>query len=101
MAKLPVFATERLILREVTEADATAYEKNFVDYEIISQLASVVPWPYPAGGVLDFIRNQIVPRQGNDRWVGCILRKEHPSEVIGLVDLWRAGTNENIDFGLG
>ena len=37
MAKLPIFATERLILREVTEADAAAYEKNFVDYEIISQ----------------------------------------------------------------
>ena len=56
MAKLPVFTTERLILREVTEADAPAYEKNFVDYEVINQLASVVPWPYPAGGVLDFIR---------------------------------------------
>jgi RimJ/RimL family protein N-acetyltransferase len=46
MAKLPVFTTERLILREVTEADAPAYEKNFDDYEVISQLASVVPWPY-------------------------------------------------------
>jgi hypothetical protein len=56
MAKLPIFTTERLILREVTETDAAAYEKNFVDYEIISQLASVIPWPYPAGGVLDFIR---------------------------------------------
>lgn len=47
MAKLPIFTTERLILREVTEEDAPAYEKNFVDYEVISQLASVVPWPYP------------------------------------------------------
>ena len=43
MAKLPIFTTERLILREVTEADAPAYEKHFVDYEVISQLASVVP----------------------------------------------------------
>ena len=43
MAKLPVFTTERLILREVTESDAPAYEKNFVDYEIIGQLGSVVP----------------------------------------------------------
>lgn len=56
MAKLPIFTTERLILREVTEEDAPAYEKTFVDYEVISQLASVVPWPYPTGGVLDFIR---------------------------------------------
>jgi [ribosomal protein S5]-alanine N-acetyltransferase len=49
MAKLPVFTTERLILREVTEADAPSYEKNFVDYEVISQLAATVPWPYPEG----------------------------------------------------
>ena len=85
MAKLPVFTTERLILREVAEADASAYEKNFVDYEIISQLASVVPWPYPAGGVLDFIQHQIVPRQGNDRWVWGILLEEQPSEPAKFV----------------
>ena len=34
MAKLPIFATERLILREVTEEDAAAYEKKFVEREI-------------------------------------------------------------------
>ena len=101
MAKLPIFATERLILREVTEEDAAAYEKNFVDYEVISQLASVVPWPYPAGGVHDFIRHQIVPRQGTDRWVLGILLKAQPSEIIGVVDLWRTGTPENRGFWLG
>ena len=101
MAKLPVFTTERLILREVTEADAPAYEKNFVDYEVISQLAAAVPWPYPAGGVLDFIRRQIVPRQGNDRWVWGILPKEQPSGIIGVVDVWRTGTPENRGFWLG
>jgi ribosomal-protein-alanine N-acetyltransferase len=101
MAKLPAFTTERLILHEVTEADAPAYEKNFVDYEIISQLASVVPWPYPAGGVLDFIRHQIVPRQGDDRWVWGVLLKEQPSEIIGVVHLYRRGTPENRGFWLG
>jgi ribosomal-protein-alanine N-acetyltransferase len=101
MTKLPVFTTERLILREVTEADAPAYEKNFVDYEVISQLAAAVPWPYPEGGFLDFVRNQIVPRQGTDRWVWGILLKERPSEIIGAVDLWRTGTPENRGFWLG
>jgi hypothetical protein len=43
MAKLPVFTTERLILREVTEADVPAYEINFVDYEVISQLVPRFP----------------------------------------------------------
>jgi [ribosomal protein S5]-alanine N-acetyltransferase len=101
MAKLPVFTTERLILQEVTVADAPAYEKNFVDYEIISQLASIVPWPYPAGGVLDFIEHQIVPHQGDDRWVWGILLKAQPSEIIGVVDLFRKGTPENRGFWLG
>lgn len=50
MAKLPVFTTERLILREVTEADVASYEENFVDYEVISQLAVTIPWPYPEAG---------------------------------------------------
>jgi [ribosomal protein S5]-alanine N-acetyltransferase len=101
MAKLPVFTTERLILREVTEADVPAYEENFVDYEVISQLAAAVPWPYPEGGVLNFIRHHIIPRQGNDRWVWGILLKEQPSEIIGVVDLWRTGTPENRGFWLG
>jgi len=101
MANLPAFTTERLILRGLTEADAPAYEKNFVDYEVISQLAFAVPWPYPAGGVLDYIRHQIIPRQGNDRWVWGILVKEQPSEIIGVVDLWRSGTPENRGFWLG
>jgi [ribosomal protein S5]-alanine N-acetyltransferase len=101
MAKLPVLTTERLILREVTESDASAYEKHFVDYEVISQLASVVPWPYPAGGVLDYICHQIVPRQGNDRWAWGILLKQQPGEIIGVVDLWRTGTPENRGFWLG
>jgi [ribosomal protein S5]-alanine N-acetyltransferase len=57
MARLPVLSTERLILREVTEADVPAYERNFVDYEVISQLAAAVPWPYPEGGVLNFVRH--------------------------------------------
>jgi [ribosomal protein S5]-alanine N-acetyltransferase len=101
MAKLPVFTTERLILRGVTESDASAYEKHFVDYEVINQLASVVPWPYPAGGVPDYICHQIVPRQGDDRWVWGILLKEQPGEIIGVVDLWRTGTPENRGFWLG
>lgn len=46
--EIPVFHTERLILRPVCLADAESYEKNFVDYDVISELASTVPWPYPS-----------------------------------------------------
>ncbi len=101
MNKLPTFITERLILREVTEADAPSYEKNFVDYEVISQLTAAVPWPYPEGGVLDYLRTQIFPHQGKDRWVWAIFLKENPEEAIGCIDLWREAKPENRGFWLG
>jgi len=31
MAQLPVFETTRLILRDITERDASAYERHFVE----------------------------------------------------------------------
>jgi ribosomal-protein-alanine N-acetyltransferase len=93
--------TERLILRGVTEADAPAYEKHFVDWEIIGQLGAVVPWPYPRDGVRDFICNRILPEQGKDKWVWGIFRKEDPTGLIGVVDLWRHGRPENRGFWLG
>lgn len=101
MKELPVFETERLILRGVTQADAPAYQKHFVDYEIISPLSSMVPWPYPENGAEDFIRSQILPRQGIDKWVWGIFLKENPDELIGVVDLWREGRPENRGFWLG
>lgn len=66
---VPTFETERLFLRGVGIEDAASYEKHFVDYEVISELASAVPWPYPKGGVYEYVRSTIVPAQGNDRWV--------------------------------
>jgi RimJ/RimL family protein N-acetyltransferase len=77
-----------LLLREITDSDAPAYERNFIDYEVISQLSADVPWPYPEGGVVDWIRTHIIPMQGQGKWVWGISLKERPDEVIGVVDLW-------------
>lgn len=100
-APIPEFCTARLLLRGVEESDVPAYERNFVDYEVIRHLAGTVPWPYPAGGVLDYIRHTIHPRQGIDRWVWGIFLREEPGELIGVVDLWRNGNPENRGFFLG
>ena len=101
MTKIPTFHTPRLTLRELVESDAPAYEKYFVDYEVIRTLHAVVPWPYPSGGVLEFIRTKLLPHQGNNKWVWAITLKENPSELIGVVDLWRPGRPENRGFWLG
>jgi RimJ/RimL family protein N-acetyltransferase len=97
---LPVFETARLILRGVTEADAHAYERHFVDYAVIGNLAAFVPWPYPAGGVLEFIRTQVLPNQAIDRWVWGIFLKTDPGELVGVVELLRQGRPKNRGFWL-
>jgi RimJ/RimL family protein N-acetyltransferase len=99
--QIATIETTRLILRGVTEADAPAYERHFIDWEVIRQLGSVVPWPYPAGGVLAFIRDRVLSEQGRDKWVWGIFRKEQPTELIGVVDLWRQARPENRGFWLG
>jgi [ribosomal protein S5]-alanine N-acetyltransferase len=90
-----------LVLRELTASDAPSYEKHFVDYEVIRDLSAAVPWPYPAGGVAEYINNHALPNQGRDRWIWAITLKTDPSELIGLIDLWRKGTPENRGFWLG
>ncbi len=85
MTALPVFETGRLILRGATGDDAPGYTEHFVDYEVIRHLGAQVPWPYPEGGVLDYLRTQVLPRQGRDKWMWGLFLKEEPGAIIGGV----------------
>lgn len=98
--KLPILETKRLILKEVTMADVPAYEKYFVDYEVIRNLAASVPWPYPKDGVGQFLK-MTLPKQGDGRWLWGIYLKTNPAELIGAVDLYREGRPEHRGFWLG
>jgi RimJ/RimL family protein N-acetyltransferase len=98
--KLPELQTPRLILKEVTLDDVPAYERGFIDYDVIRHLSFVVPWPYPSGGVRAFLENIVFPLQGKDRWLWGIFLKPDLTELIGVVDLWRKGTPENRGFWL-
>jgi RimJ/RimL family protein N-acetyltransferase/predicted nucleotidyltransferase len=98
---VPTFYTDRLILKAVRIQDTPSYKKYFVNYAVISQLSSSVPWPYPDDGVEWFLNNVILPNQGKDRWVWGIFLKEKPDELIGVVDLWRKGVPEHRGFWLG
>lgn len=100
MSVIPPFETKRLILRAVVESDATAWQRNFDDYEVIRHLSAHVPWPYPKDGVLNFLKSSILPSQGRDRWVWGIFLNDASSELIGVVDLWREGRPEHRGFWL-
>jgi RimJ/RimL family protein N-acetyltransferase len=97
---VPQFETERLLLRGVTVDDAPSYQQNFADYEVIRNLASAVPWPFPENGVMEFLSKMIFPVQGKDVWMWGIFLKDNPMELIGVVHLWRAGKPENRGFWL-
>lgn len=99
--QLPVFETDRLILKGISLQDIPSYQKHFVDYEVIQHLSAQVPWPYPNDGVKLFVENFILPNQGKDRWMWGIFLKSNPDELIGGVDLWRDGKPENRGFWLG
>ncbi len=100
-SKVPIFQTERLILREITEGDVEAYQKYFVDYDVISHLSSAVPWPYPKDGIINYIHTEILAKQGIDDWFWGISLKDNPEELIGGISLWRKGIPENRGFWLG
>ncbi len=93
--------TKRLLLRPITTADIPAYEKHFVDYEVIRHLARHVPWPYPDDGVKDWVENHILKLQGNDRWFWGLFLNQDIGELIGGIELWRPGNPENRGFWLG
>ena len=93
--------TDRLILKPLTTSDVRSYKKYFINYSVISQLSSNVPWPYPDDGVEWFLNKVILPNQGKNRWAWGIFLKENLNELIGVVDLWREGTPEHRGFWLG
>ncbi len=97
---VPTFETKRLILRELVENDAPSYQKHFANWEVVKTLANVLPWPYPEGGALDYIKNFVTPHQGRDKWVWAITLKENPSEAVGALDLWRTPNPSNRGFWL-
>ena len=101
MTQLPVFETTRLVLRDLTKRDAPAYERHFIDYEVIGTMSHIVPWPYPENGVLEYISTTVIPNQCMDQWFWGIFLKSAPAELIGTIWLKRKGTPSNRGFWLG
>ena len=55
----PTLQTGRLILRPLALSDAPAIQRHFNNWNIIQNLTSVVPWPYPDDGAETFIKLQL------------------------------------------
>ena len=55
----PNIQTRRLILRPLALSDAPAIQRHFNNWNIIKNMATVVPWPYPDDGAETFVKLQV------------------------------------------
>jgi RimJ/RimL family protein N-acetyltransferase len=100
MSLIPTFNTARLVIRELIESDIPAIQKHFNNYEVIRNLSSYVPWPYPENGARDFFYSEVAPNQAKGRWYWAITLKHSPDELIGMVELLRKASPANRGFWL-
>jgi ribosomal-protein-alanine N-acetyltransferase len=98
---IPEGKTERLLLRPIEIGNAAQIQELFPHWEIVRYLLNVVPWPYPADGALEFVRDVALSAvQRGDQWVWTLRLKSEPEQVIGVLDL-RRGDEENREFWTG
>jgi len=98
---IPSGETERLVLRPLALGDAPQIQELFPHWEIVRYLLKVVPWPYPADGAEQFIRDRALPAmERGDMWAWTLRLKTEPDRIIGALDL-RRGEEDNRGFWLG
>jgi ribosomal-protein-alanine N-acetyltransferase len=100
----PTLQTRRLILRPLALSDAPAIQRHFNNWNIIKNLASVVPWPYPDDGAETFIKQQLekiaageeiyqwvlVPQAGDGQAIGNIHFRPRVASPKGNRGFWLA-----------
>ena len=98
----PALETERLILRPLREDDAPAIQRHFPQWEVVRNLLSKVPWPYPADGAETNTRDTLQKMAAGEMlvWV-IVLKGDAADEPVGRIDLRPdAGDHEMRGFWL-
>ena len=84
--KTPAIPTPRLLLRPLALSDAPAIQRHFNNWNIIQNLASVVPWPYPDDGAESFVRLQLEKiAAGEDLHHWVLTLRPGDGEAIGNI----------------
>ncbi len=95
---VPVGETKRLILRPLAIEDAAQIQKLFPRWEVVRYLRDVVPWPYPANGAVEFIREVALPHMASsEAWNWTLRLKSEPEQIIGNLHL-RKGDRDHRGF---
>jgi RimJ/RimL family protein N-acetyltransferase len=97
----PSIDTRRMLLRPLEIADATRIQELFPHWEVVKHLNDRVPWPYPADGAHQFLRDVALPAmERGEQWSWSIRLKSDPHQLIGCISLMK-GVHENRGFWLG
>jgi RimJ/RimL family protein N-acetyltransferase len=84
----PEGRTARLILRPLTVDDADQIQALFPQWEIVRFLRDIVPWPYPPGGALEYVRDIALPEMERAESFNWTLRLiTDPDRIIGFLGL--------------
>jgi [ribosomal protein S5]-alanine N-acetyltransferase len=82
----PILQTQRLVLRPLCLTDAPAIQRHFNNWNIIRNLARVVPWPYPDDGAEAFIRREMAKiAAGEEIYQWVLALRQGDGEAIGSI----------------
>jgi ribosomal-protein-alanine N-acetyltransferase len=82
----PTIQTRRLVLRPLALSDAPAIQRHFNNWNIIKNLASVVPWPYPEHGAETFIKQQLAKiAAGEEIYQWVLVVQSGDGQAIGNI----------------
>ena len=95
---IPTLETPRLVLRPLKLADAPQIQILFPQWEIVRYLRNAIPWPYPADGALQYVRDMALPAIARgEAWHWTLRLRTEPKQVIGFISLIK-GKTENRGF---
>ena len=93
----PTLTTERLVLRPVRVDDAPAVQHHFGRWEIIANLSTQVPWPYPPDGAVTWLRDLVLPQvEAGAAMLWAITVRAVGDECVGILE-WRISGAEDAD----
>jgi [ribosomal protein S5]-alanine N-acetyltransferase len=83
----PVLHTARLTLRPLRVEDTETIQRRLPRWEIVRDLAAVVPWPYPEDGATTFMAMTLEAMSAGEKCVWAITLNERTDELIGIIEL--------------
>ncbi|MCD5979065.1 GNAT family N-acetyltransferase [Pseudomonas quasicaspiana] len=90
----PALCTARLLLRPLQLEDADALQASFAHWEVVRYLTHHVPWPYPEGETLRYLREDALPAMNaGEEWHWTLRLRSEPEQLIGAACLMDEAEN--------